>query len=67
MTPPINSGPGRGSTFKIYLPIIKADLTEIHPEELPEPAGAPPTILLSEDDPADKTDSRRALKKALGK
>jgi PAS domain S-box-containing protein len=44
------SEPGKGTTFKIYLPIIKADVVKIEPEEIPDTINTAYTILLAEDE-----------------
>jgi two-component system cell cycle sensor histidine kinase/response regulator CckA len=49
----VYSEPGRGATFKIYLPHAQAPA--FHPAEVPQPPGMPggrETIMLVEDDPA---------------
>ncbi|MEK7196519.1 MAG: ATP-binding protein, partial [Nitrospirota bacterium] len=44
------SEPGKGTTFRIYLPLIKTALKEVQPVEVIEPAGGTETILLAEDE-----------------
>ncbi len=44
------SKPGIGSTFRIYLPISNSEVTETHPEEIPEFESQTATILLAEDE-----------------
>jgi PAS domain S-box-containing protein len=45
-----DSDPGKGSTFRVYLPISKLTATETHSEEIPEFGGQTATILLAEDE-----------------
>jgi len=52
---------GRGTTFKIYLPVIGVEAKEEEPEDLYELKGAPVVILLAEDG----TSVREATKKIL--
>ena len=44
------SEPGKGTTFRIYLPLIQAALNEAKPVEVIGPAGGTETILLAEDE-----------------
>jgi PAS domain S-box-containing protein len=44
------SEPGKGTSFKIYLPIINAEITGKEIEEIPHVTGTPHTILLAEDE-----------------
>lgn len=46
----VYSEPGRGTTFKIYLPLIKSEIGIEQTEVLPPPMGGTETILLAEDD-----------------
>jgi CheY-like chemotaxis protein len=47
----VNSEPGRGTTFTIYLPLLKAEARPATPaESAPPPKGGTETILLAEDD-----------------
>lgn len=41
---------GKGTTFRVYLPLIKTDAEELKPVEHIEPARGTETILLAEDD-----------------
>ncbi|KAA0246999.1 MAG: response regulator, partial [Candidatus Jettenia sp.] len=45
----VDSARGKGTTFKIYLPIIESDVEEIIPQDLPAPVKGIETILLAED------------------
>lgn len=44
------SGPGKGTTFKIYLPLIKSEPEKIETAEAEMPKGGTETILIAEDD-----------------
>lgn len=44
------SEPGKGTTFRIYIPLIKADVEKIDKEEAVAPKGGTETILIAEDD-----------------
>ncbi len=46
----VDSKPGKGATFRIYLPIQEAKAEERKPEELPAPVGGTETILVAEDE-----------------
>jgi PAS domain S-box-containing protein len=46
----VYSEPGIGTTFKIYLPLIHAEITAIQEIELPISKGGTETILVAEDD-----------------
>ncbi len=48
----VYSGPGKGTTFKIYLPLITASVEKAPPQEIAAPAGGTETVLLAEDDEA---------------
>ena len=58
----VYSEPGKGTTFKIYLPIVESAVEETgFKEPLPIPAGGTETILLSEDE----TEVRKLTKTIL--
>ncbi len=44
------SEPGKGTTFKIYLPIIKSEIKEMKEVEIPEHINVTETVLLAEDE-----------------
>lgn len=46
----VQSEPGKGTTFNIYLPLIKLKVDEVVTDHLPKPAGGKETILLAEDE-----------------
>jgi len=46
----VYSEPGKGTTFKIYLPLIRAEITDTKEIELPISKGGIETILVAEDD-----------------
>lgn len=46
----VYSEPDKGTTFKIYLPVIKAEVEEEKPSEHIKPIGGTETILFAEDD-----------------
>jgi PAS domain S-box-containing protein len=46
----VYSEPGRGTTFKIYLPLTKVKTEEAQAVVLPPPQGGTETVLLAEDD-----------------
>ena len=56
----VYSEPGKGTTFKIYLPVIGGDTEAVEPIETATPPGGSETILLAEDDP-----TVRSLTKSL--
>lgn len=57
----VYSEPGIGTTFKIYLPLIKAEVEEIKPVETLTPGQGTESVLLAEDDPA----VRKLIKEVL--
>jgi signal transduction histidine kinase/ActR/RegA family two-component response regulator len=59
----VSSEPGKGTTFKIYIPLSDEIVAEDEAEELPEPEGGTETILLAEDN----DDMRSLLKIVLKK
>ncbi|MBU4389030.1 MAG: response regulator, partial [Proteobacteria bacterium] len=44
------SKPGKGTTFKIYLPVIKSSIEETEADTLPPQKGGTETVLVAEDD-----------------
>jgi hypothetical protein len=52
---------GKGTTFKIYLPLIKSEVEKTNPIILPTPTGGTETVLLAEDD----IDVRKFTKEVL--
>lgn len=46
------SEPGRGTTFRIYLPLIKSGTEKIEQAAISEPRGGTETVLIAEDDTA---------------
>jgi CheY-like chemotaxis protein len=52
---------GRGTTFKIYLPVIQAPAREVLPPDLPPIMGGTETILLAEDDQVVRELTRHVL------
>ncbi|MFA4919623.1 MAG: PAS domain S-box protein [Thermodesulfovibrionales bacterium] len=59
----IYSEPGRGTTFKIYLPIIEAKVDEIKPEVIKPLEICTETILLAEDETAVREFTMKLLEK----
>jgi signal transduction histidine kinase/CheY-like chemotaxis protein len=57
----VYSEPGRGSTFKIYLPLVHAPAEEALPADLPPIIGGTETILLAEDDQVVRELTRHVL------
>ncbi|HET8575758.1 MAG TPA: GAF domain-containing protein [Methylomirabilota bacterium] len=55
------SEPGHGTTFKIYLPLVEEDLTEVEAPSQTEIAGGNETILLVEDEAEVRSLSRDIL------
>jgi hypothetical protein len=56
-----NSETGNGSTFKIFLPIIKAEAVKSKSDEIPEFESRTATILLAEDEPAVRELTKQVL------
>jgi len=48
----VYSEPGEGTTFKIYLPVIKAIIEEMKQDEIAPVSGGNETVLIAEDDEA---------------
>ncbi len=59
----IYSEPERGTTFKIYLPLIKAEIKVGKPVGLAPPSGGIETILVAEDDPSLRMLMKEVLEK----
>jgi PAS domain S-box-containing protein len=58
----VESAPGKGSTFRIYLPQAAAEVAiATEPRARPAPTTGPNTILLVDDEPAVRRPLRRAL------
>ncbi len=57
----VYSEPGRGTTFKMYLPLIEGEIKEIQQDVIPAIKGGTETLLLAEDD----TDVRSLIKDIL--
>ncbi|MCJ7617805.1 MAG: response regulator [Desulfobacterales bacterium] len=53
--------PGKGTTFKIYLPVIKSAIEETEAETLPPPKGGAETVLVAEDDEVVRTITKTIL------
>jgi len=56
---------GKGTTFKIYLPLTASEIREIRPAELIFPAGGTETILMAEDD-SDVREITKAILEEFG-
>lgn len=59
----VYSEPGKGTTFKIYLPLITARTEEVRPESVSPLAGGSETILLAEDDDGVRIFTKSLLQK----
>ena len=60
----VQSKKGRGTTFKIYLPLIKSEVAEAQSGEIPRrPVGGTETILLAEDDKQSRALIREVLER----
>lgn len=57
----VYSEPGKGTTFRIYIPLIKPEFKETGSIVLPAPKGGVETILIAEDD----AEVRRLTKEAV--
>jgi len=57
----VQSEPGKGTAFRVYLPLIKSEVAEIQPRRVEQPMGGTETILLAEDD----TQSRALIREVL--
>ena len=57
----VHSKQGKGTTFKIYLPLIKFEVTETKVKKVRQPTGGSEKILLAEDD----AQSRALIKEVL--
>jgi len=60
----VYSEPGRGTTFKIYLPLKTSGALETQTEDLSEIKGGTETILLAEDDAAVRNTVREMLERS---
>jgi signal transduction histidine kinase len=60
----VYSEPGKGTTFKIYLPFTHAEIADAKEVELPIPKGGTETILVSEDDALVRKFMRKVLEGA---
>ena len=57
----VSSEEGRGTTFKIYLPVVPTPESQGHPVELPPIQGGVETVLVAEDDKVVRTLTRNVL------
>ncbi len=57
----VYSEPGKGATFRIYFPIIKAAAEKEKAKDLPDLSGKAEAILLAEDEPAVRDSIRKIL------
>jgi CheY-like chemotaxis protein len=55
---------GKGTTFKIYLPLAQVGAREVKKSEFPSPAGGTETILIAEDDEAVRKMTASVLQEA---
>jgi two-component system cell cycle sensor histidine kinase/response regulator CckA len=58
-----SSEPGRGTTFRMYLPAIDSAIEQQETGSLPLPSGGSETVLLGEDDPAIRNAFRNLLER----
>lgn len=57
------SEPGRGSTFRIYLPISRPEVSAEYPEDLPGIESQSATVLLAEDEQTSRELTKQVLEK----
>jgi len=60
----VYSEPGKGTTFKIFLPLIVSPVETANKESLVDPRGGPEAILVSEDDEAVRSLTSHVLQEA---
>ncbi len=59
----VRSDLGKGTTFKIYLPVIKSSIEEIRYTDIASPTGGTETILLAEDNEEVRKFTKKILQK----